>query len=182
MSKRPEAGPTAPGAAIESADPPSAPVDYIARTRAQYQRLGYPPYRWVHSARPPPFAPLAKPLGKARLGLVGSGGIYRAGQIAFHYRDDLSFREIPSDTPLEELRVTHFAYDLADARSDPNAVFPLGTLRDLAEEGRIGGLGPFAYGFMGGIYSARKVRDWLAPAIASRLQRDAVDAALLVPV
>ena len=182
MSDRHEAGPRDREAALESADRPGSPVDYIARTRAQYQHLGYPPYRWVRSEQPAPFAHLAKPLGEARLGLVGSGGIYRAGQVAFHHRDDLSFREIPSDTPLEELRVTHFAYDLADARSDPNAVFPLGTLRGLAQEGRIGGLGPFAYGFMGGIYSARKVSNWLAPAIASRLQRDAVDAALLVPV
>ena len=171
-----------PAARAASPAPASGPVDYIARTRARYERLGYPPYRWVYHRDAPPFAPLAKPLREARVGLVGSGGIYRAGQIAFHHRDDLSFREIPSDAPVEQLRATHFAYDLADARRDPNAVFPLGTLRDLVAQGRIGGLGPFAYGFMGGIYSARKVRDWLAPAIASRLQRDAVDAALLVPV
>jgi hypothetical protein len=35
---------------------------------------------------------------------------------------------------------------------------------------------------MGGIYSARRVRDELAPALADRLQNDEVDAALLVPV
>ena len=35
---------------------------------------------------------------------------------------------------------------------------------------------------MGGIYSSRRVRDELAPAIAGRLQKDEVDVALLVPV
>jgi hypothetical protein len=35
---------------------------------------------------------------------------------------------------------------------------------------------------MGGIYSSRKVRDRVAPAIAERLQEDRVDAAVLVPV
>ena len=35
---------------------------------------------------------------------------------------------------------------------------------------------------MGGIYSVRKVRDQLTPAIADRLQRDEVDLAILVPV
>lgn len=161
---------------------PNNPVDYIARTREQYDRLGYPPYRWVRNEDPPPFAPLAKPLGEAKVGLVASGGIYRSGQVAFHYRDDFSFREIPADTPASELRATHFAYDLTDARLDPNSVFPLETLRNLVDEGRIGGLGACAYTFMGGIYSVRKVRDRLAPAIADRLQRDEVDLAILVPV
>ena len=161
---------------------PSAPVDYIARTREQYEKLGYPPYRWVRNEDPPPFAPLAKSLSEAKVGLVASGGVYRSGQVAFHYRDDFSFREIPADTPASELRATHFAYDLADARRDPNAVFPLATLRSLVDEGHIGGLAPQAYAFMGGIYSVRKVCDALAPAIADRLLRDEVDLAILVPV
>ena len=161
---------------------PNNPVDYIARTREQYANLGYPPYRWVRNDEPPSFTPLRKPVSQSRLGLVASGGIYKVGQVAFHYRDDFSFRVIPSDTPNSELRATHFAYDLTDARRDPNAVFPLETLRNLAAEGRIGALGPNAYAFMGGIYSTRLVRERLAPAIAERLQKDEVDVALLVPV
>ncbi|MEZ5560352.1 MAG: glycine/sarcosine/betaine reductase selenoprotein B family protein [Pseudomonadales bacterium] len=158
------------------------PVDYIERTREQYSALGYPPYAWVHNSDTPPFQPLRKPLERSRVGLVASGGIYRQGQVAFHFRDDFSFRVIPRDTPNSELRVTHFAYDLTDARADPNVVFPLETLRELQRAGRIGELGPNAYTFMGGIYSARKVRDALAPAIAERLQKDEVDIAILVPV
>jgi len=160
---------------------PRPPVDYIERTREQYGALGYPPYRWVHNEDEPPFEPFSKPLAKARIGLIGSGGIYRKGQIAFHYRDDFSFRVIPSDTEKSALRVTHFAYDVTDARSDPNVVFPLETLRAEASEGGIAGLAPSAYTFMGGIYSARRVREILAPALAERMEQDAVDAALLVP-
>ncbi|MDP6374511.1 MAG: glycine/sarcosine/betaine reductase selenoprotein B family protein [Pseudomonadales bacterium] len=158
------------------------PVDYIQRTREQYDDLGFPPYAWVYNEDAPPFTPLSVPLSEARVGLVASGGIYRSGQIAFHYKDDFSFRVIDTQTQLSELRVTHFAYDLRDARADPNVVFPLQTLRDLATLSRIGELGPNAYTFMGGIYSSRKVRDALAPAIADRLQRDEVDTAILVPV
>ncbi len=175
-------GENLPDALPSRAAAPNNPVDYIARTREQYDQLGYPPYRWVRNEGQPPFAPLAKPLSEARVGLVASGGIYRSGQVAFHYRDDFSLREIPADTPVSALRATHFAYDLTDARRDPNTVFPLQTLRNLADEGRIGGLGAQAYAFMGGIYSARKVRDALAPAIAERLLRDEVDLAILVPV
>jgi D-proline reductase (dithiol) PrdB len=158
------------------------PIDYIERTRARYSALGHAAYRWVENPDAPPFASLAKPLRDSRLALVASGGIYRHGQIAFHYRDDVSFRIIESDVPTVDLRATHFAYDLTDARSDPNVVFPIDTLRSMVKEGRLGSLGPRAYTFMGGIYSARKVRDKLAPAIADRVCEDEVDLALLVPV
>ena len=157
------------------------PVDYIERTREQYAAVGYPPYRWVHNEDDPPFAAVSKPLAESRIGLIASGGIYRAGQIAFHYRDDISYRIIPRDCDMSELRATHFAYDVTDARSDPNVVFPLATLRAEARDGGIGEVAPNACTFMGGIYSARKVRERLAPALAERMEEDAVDAALLVP-
>ena len=159
----------------------SPPVDYIERTREQYGALGYPPYKWVHNEDEPPFEPVSKPLAESRIGLIASGGVYGRGQIAFHYRDDFSYRIIPRETDMSELRATHFAYDVTDARSDPNVVFPLETLRAEAREGGIAEVGPNAYTFMGGIYSVRKVRERLAPALAERMEADAVDAALLVP-
>jgi D-proline reductase (dithiol) PrdB len=114
--------------------------------------------------------------------LIASGGIYVAGQIAFHFKDDTSFRHIPTDVATADLRATHFAYDLTDARRDPNVVFPLDTLRGLVERGRIGALTRHAFTFMGGIYSSRRVRDELAPAIARAVVDEGADAALLVPV
>jgi D-proline reductase (dithiol) PrdB len=158
------------------------PVDYIERTRDQYSALGYPPYQWVENTTPPPWASLPKPLSQCRVGLIGSGGIYQEGQVAFHYKDDFSFRIIDTREPTSKLRATHFAYDLTDARSDPNVVFPVDTLNRLAEEGFIGSLAPRAYAFMGGIYSSRKVRERLAPELADRVVRDEVDVVLLVPV
>lgn len=157
-------------------------VNYIERTRAQYAHLGYPAYAWVHNDDVPPFTPLAKALRDCRVALIASGGIYRVGQIAFHFKDDFSYREIATNSHRETLRATHFAYDLTDARSDPNVVFPLDTLQDLARLSRIRELSANAYTFMGGIYSARKVRDILAPAIGNALVKDEVDVAILVPV
>lgn len=161
---------------------PRKRVDYIQITRDTYSSLGYSEYRWVHSQGPIPWRRPRKPLSESRLALVGSGGIYLAGQIAFHYRDDASFRCIPTDVETESLRATHFAYDLEDVRSDPNVVFPIDVLRDLVAEGEVGELAPDALAFMGGIYSARKVRDELAPAITRKLLDQEVDVALLVPV
>jgi glycine/betaine/sarcosine/D-proline reductase family selenoprotein B len=158
------------------------PVDYIPRIRDKYANAGYPPYQWVENVTPPPWQPLRKPLSACRLGLVASGGIYVTGQVAFHYKDDTSFRVIPTDVCTADLRATHFAYDLTDARQDPNVVFPLDTLRRLVGEGVIGALAPWAYTFMGGIYSARRVREELAPQLTERLLADQVDIVLLVPV
>ena len=162
---------------------PSRPaIDYIERTKDLYSSLGHAPYQWVNHTDQPPWHTLKKPLSACKLGVVASGGIYRRGQVAFHYKDDISYRRIPVSTPADELRVTHFAYDLSAARTDPNAVLPLQALNELVDNGRISALAPNALTFMGGIYSSRKVRDTLAPAMVAELQKDEVDLALLIPV
>jgi D-proline reductase (dithiol) PrdB len=158
------------------------PVAYIDRIREKYATLGYPDYRWVVNETPPPWQPLPKPLAECRLGLIASGGIYVTGQVAFHYKDDTSYRVIPTDVDTADLRATHFAYDLTDARRDINVVFPLDPLRQLVAEGVIGGLAAHAFTFMGGIYSARRVSEELAPQFLERLQQEGVDVLLLVPV
>ena len=68
------------------------------------------------------------------------------------------------------------------SRRIPSHGAPLDRLREFVAAGKIGSLAPRAYTFMGGIYSSRKVRARLAPAIRERLQQDEVDLALLVPV
>ena len=162
--------------------PTLPPIDHIGRTRDQYASLGYPPYAWVTHPEPPPFQRLSKPLSECRLGLVSSGGVYQVGQVAFHYKDDTSLRVIDTAVDVADLRATHFAYDLTDARKDPNVVLPLAALKALDNSGELGELARNAYTFMGGIYSARKVREQIAPELVQRFQRDEVDVVLLVPV
>ena len=158
------------------------PVEYMARIREKYESLGFTSYQWVTNDDPPPWQPLPKPLSECRLGLIASGGIYVTGQVAFHYKDDLSYRVIPKTASTRDLRTAHFAYDQTDARQDPNVVFPIDTLRRLEVEGVIGELADELYTFMGGIYSARRVREVVAPELTQRLIDQQVDAALLVPV
>ena len=162
---------------------PQPPADYIAETRRLYDALGYPGYRWAdRTEEPAAFVPLAKPLSECRVLLVASGGIYRHGQIAFHTKDDTSIRAIPTDTPSDELRTAHFAYDQADARSDPNCVFPLDVLREFVADGELGGLCDEALTFMGGIYSTRRLEEETVPRILERCQAQEPDLVLLVPV
>lgn len=158
------------------------PVEYIPRIQRLYAELGYPPFRWVVNPQPPPWHPITVAPAWARLAIVASGGIYLAGQTAFHHKDDTSIRAIPADSKTADLRVTHFAYDMSDARSDPNVVFPIDTARRLVAESAIGSLSEHFYTCMGGIYSARRVREELAPIIVKRLLAERADLALLVPV
>jgi D-proline reductase (dithiol) PrdB len=153
------------------------PIDYIPRTRELYS--DFKPYRWVVNETAP-WTPLGKPIRECRLALMSSGGIMYRDQPRFH-REDASYRRIPSDARRDELNIWHFGYPTADAQADPNCVFPLERLRELEVDGTIGALCDPALSFMGGIYSARTVRNELAPQIVDELKRAHADAFFLVP-
>jgi D-proline reductase (dithiol) PrdB len=157
------------------------PVEYMKSITERYQRLGYTPYRWHVADEAPPWQPLAKPLREARLGLLSSSGAYALGQVAYHYRDDCSIREIPSTTPDDALRFSHITENyLVDARRDPACMMPLRGLRRLAAAGEIGALADKVLSCMGGVYSQRRVREEVAPAVLEAMRRQEVDAALLI--
>jgi D-proline reductase (dithiol) PrdB len=155
------------------------PVEYIPRTRELYSE--FKPYRWVENDTASiPWTPLRKPIRDARVALISSGGFMYRDQPRYH-REDATYRRIPKDARREDLSIWHFGYKTADAEKDPNCVFPLETMRALERDGVIGALCDPAYSFMGGIYSARKVRDELAPQIVNELRRAHADAFFLVP-
>jgi D-proline reductase (dithiol) PrdB len=158
------------------------PIDYLERIAAQYRALGYADYKWRHAETPPVMATLTKPLDACRVGLIATGGIYAEGQVAFTHKDDTTYRAIASDIDVASLRASHFAYDLTDARADIDVVFPITALRQLVAEGVIGALAPQLFTCMGGIYSQRRVREELAPALVQRCLADEIDVVLLVPV
>jgi D-proline reductase (dithiol) PrdB len=158
------------------------PADYIAETKRLYDDLGYDSYRWAHNPEPPAWSPIVKPLNESKVMLIGSGGIYKTGQVAFHTKDDTSVRVIDTDTASADLRTAHFAYDQTDARTDANCVFPLDRLRELASSGVIGELASEAYGFMGGIYSTRRMMAETAETLLERCKTHEPDLVLLVPV
>lgn len=159
-----------------------APICYIERITATYDALGYDQYQWHHRSAKPPFFKLEKPLAECKVGMIATGGVYKTGQVAFHYKDDTSYRAIPSDTKASNLRATHFAYDLSGAREDINVVFPIEGLRALNQEGMIGSLANNFLACMGGIYSQRAVIDDLAPQLVQRCIDEETDVVLLVPV
>ncbi|MGB3681216.1 MAG: glycine/sarcosine/betaine reductase selenoprotein B family protein [Rubrobacteraceae bacterium] len=127
-----------------------------------------------------PFARFDKPLSEVRLALVTTGGVHLPGQPRFNIDDpsgDCSYREIP--TGARELTWTH-AYHRPDEGSDLDAVFPLWTLRELAEEGFLG-LNHRHFSFMGAIHDPGPLVEETAPEVAAVLAEDEVDAVLLTP-
>lgn len=158
-------------------------VEYIKSITERYEKLGYQPYKWYEAEDAPAFTPLSKPLSQSRLGMLSTAGTYALGQVAYYYKDDTSIRAIPTDTPTDELRFSHITENyLPDARRDPNCVFPLEHLRELQADGAIGELAGDVFSCMGGVYSQRRVREEMLPALLEGFRAQAVDTALLVPL
>ncbi len=156
-------------------------VGYMHAIAERYKSLGYAPYRWFKAEEPPAWQPLAKPLAAARLGMLSTSGAYALGQVAYHYKDDTSLRQIPATTADCDLRFSHLTENyLVDPRRDPGCILPLNTLRGLVADGFIGQLADRVFSCMGAVYSQRRVREEVAPALLAAFRAQRVDAALLV--
>lgn len=155
------------------------------------------PSRWTYEEGS--FTPLVKPLRAARLALLTSSGHFvegddpspfgienmtqaeAAARIDDFLREEPVLSVIPSDTPVERLRVRHGGYDIRSAERDPNVAFPLAHLRNLVEEGVIGDQAPHAYSFVGACAQTPLIKR-TGPKWVEMLQSHAVDAVVLVPV
>jgi D-proline reductase (dithiol) PrdB len=122
-----------------------------------------------------------RPARAGAIALVASAGAHLREHAPFALdRDgDASYREIPAGS--EEVELTHLGYDTGRAARDPDVVFPLALLRELASEGLIGELAPRAFSFMGYIPDTAPLLSETGPAVARELVADADDLVLLVP-
>jgi D-proline reductase (dithiol) PrdB len=130
---------------------------------------------------------LSKPLSKVRIAVVTSAAFYRPDQTPFDTSirgGDYSFREIPLETDLSTLLIGHRsdAFDHSGIESDKNLALPLGRLRELKAEGRIGDVAERHYSLMGSISAPARLLSITAPEIAGKLSEDQVDGVLLTPV
>lgn len=119
-----------------------------------------------------PFTPFEKDLSTAIVALVSATGVHLADQEPFPTEDpgDVSYRVIPGATETATLRITHHHYDHSEADGDPNIVFPIDTLRELAGEGVIAGVNEshYAYGFTTRL---RELYETTFPEIADKIER-----------
>ena len=163
------------------------PLAYIERIRNYYQILGYGvPYEWACHDNIP-FAPLRKPLGKARIGIVTTAAPFQPDKgdqgPGAPYNGETKFFKVyanPID-PFPDVRIAHIAIDRAHTTaSDIASYFPLTAMMKLAEAGYIGSVSPRFYGLPTN-RSQRTTRDIDCPALLAYCQEDIVDAVVMVP-
>jgi D-proline reductase (dithiol) PrdB len=121
-----------------------------------------------------PFTPFDGELARATVAIVTAGGVHLIEQEPFNIADelgDLGFRIIPEEADTSQLMVTHHHYDHADADADINVVFPLDVLRDLKEEGFVGGVARKHVGYMGYTMQLKAMYEGTAPEIANEIDR-----------
>lgn len=156
-----------------------------------FKRIPWLAERWAKShrfveAEDIPWAPLGKPLREVCVAMVTTAGVHLKSQVPFDMEDpdgDASFRAFPSEVDKSDLTITHKYYDHSAADRDINVVLPIDRLRELRDEGVIGGIAPTLYSFMGHIDGPhlKTLMDETAPEVGDRLVRDGAEAVFLTP-
>ena len=126
-----------------------------------------------------PYTPVTSHLKDLTVALVSSSGVYVEGQEPFTENGDESYRVIPPEAEVSQLRFKHGHYDTADAERDPNVIFPLGLLHDLAKQGFIKKVSNKHIGCKGFSTDLKAQYERLAPAIAHEIERSQADAVVL---
>jgi len=133
-----------------------------------------------------PWTPMRKPLTSCRVCLITTGGLHLKTDHPFNMDDpqgDPTFRRIPAGAMQSDLTITHNYYDHDDADRDFNILLPLDRLRELAHAGRLGGLVPTHYSFMGHIDGPHVVtlEKAIMPALLAGIQAEGPDFVFLTP-
>lgn len=127
-----------------------------------------------------PYTPFDKDLATATVTLVTATGVYAADQEAFPTVDpgDVTYRIIEGGTEASSLRIAHHHYDHSEADADPNIVFPIDTLRELAAAGVIGAVNDkhYSYGFTTRL---KELYETTFPEIADKVERSKTKLVLL---
>jgi D-proline reductase (dithiol) PrdB len=131
-------------------------------------------------AAAPAFA-AGPPLAQRRVAIVSSAALYRRGEAPFPPGSG-EFRELPADLPPGDILMSHVSinFDRSGWQRDPNAVYPLDRLRELATDGVIGSVARTHYSVMGSTDPQAMAAS--ADAVATRMRAEGVDAAILSPV
>ncbi|HYO75928.1 MAG TPA: glycine/sarcosine/betaine reductase selenoprotein B family protein [Thermoanaerobaculia bacterium] len=127
-----------------------------------------------------PFTPYDKDLSSAIVTIVSATGVFLPDQEPFPSEDpgDTTYRIIPGSADLSTARIVHGHYDHSEADTDPNIVYPLETLRELASEGFIGGVSEntYSYGFT---TKLKELYEKTFPEIADKIERSKTRLVLL---
>ncbi|MCP5027750.1 MAG: selenoprotein B glycine/betaine/sarcosine/D-proline reductase [Actinomycetia bacterium] len=122
------------------------------------------------------------PLEDATVAIISTAGLHRRLDPPFK-PGAIDYRIVPGEVDFADLVLSHVStnFDRSAFQQDPNISFPIDRLREMADDGEIGGVSNWHYTFMG----AQPNHQALAPAgeeVGRLLAADGVDVALLIPV
>ena len=119
---------------------------------------------------------------KATVAMVSTAGLHRRTDPPFTM-GSLDYRIIPGDIQFGDLVVSHISanFDRSAFGQDPNVVFPMDRLRELAAAGEIGGVARWHYSFMGAMPDPSRFEE-TGEEIGRLMAQYGVDVALLVPI
>lgn len=127
-----------------------------------------------------PFTPFDKELSSATVTIVTATGVYAPDQEPFSTEDpgEVTYRVLGGDADVASLKIAHHHYDHSEADTDPNIVFPLETLRQLASDGVIAAVNDkhYSYGFTTRL---KELYDTVFPDIADKVERSKTKLAVL---
>jgi D-proline reductase (dithiol) PrdB len=121
------------------------------------------------------------PLNERRVAIVSSAALIRRGDEPFPFGSP-EVRFLAVDVPPSELLISHVSinFDRSGYQRDINTVYPMQRLRELMDEGIIGGIAPTHYTVLGSTDPA--TMEGSAEQISGQLRQERIDAVLLSPV
>ena len=165
---------------MELVEKPGEFASRFSRWNGNERLAGYPFVVNTHSV----LAPVRRALPMLNLAVISSAGAVIDGTQPFDLdsRDgDMTFREIPREVEAVDLRYAAKGYDPLAVESDRNSQIPIERLTEYEANAVIGRLNECWWSISSYTPNAMRVADELSPAIASRLHRYQVQAALLIP-
>jgi D-proline reductase (dithiol) PrdB len=130
----------------------------------------------------PAITRLKKPLSECRVAVVTTAALRMADQPKWQGGEQ-SFRVLPASTDGVILGHLSPSFDRTGFIVDPNVVFPVDRLVEMAADGAIGSVASKHISFLGNIdESMTTVRMDTGPAAAKLLREDGVDVIVITPV
>lgn len=126
----------------------------------------------------------AVPLGRSRVALVTTSGLFVRGDAPFretNWSGDFGYRIIPRDTAPSRLTIGRAAIDRRLVLLDPNIVLPIERLKELKNENEIGDVASLHYSFSAWCDDYSPLAGGSAKEVARRMRYDGVDKAVIIP-
>jgi D-proline reductase (dithiol) PrdB len=137
-----------------------------------------------------PWTPLQKPVSETTFALMTSAGISMKTDPPFDVErekrepewGDPTSRNIAATAVASDIDVNHLHINTDYIKQDINVILPLTRFQEFEKEGIIGGLAPTHYSYYGFQPPyPRQLIEETAPAVASRMQAEGVEAVLMTP-